>query len=148
MLKYFILFFTLSIVGLISTAATSGFHTSEDVVKKLSLYNLPVGSFSKGTSLLSDQQLDDMYSDLELANQFATKNEPNEDAVYEMERVTLLIYQRDPELYSTFILLPAYRDHKKTFEQAAARLHPTDRQRILQSLNDAEKFYNEGEGKE
>lgn len=145
MMKFLILFFALSIAGLLSTAATAGFHKSEDVVNKLSLYKpdalQPEGVDSKS----SDLQMDEMFSDLEQASKFSMSTAPSVAAVFEMERVALITSLRDSRFEASLILTETYIKNKKIFSEAAKKLAPKDREFLLDGLQQAERYFHEGD---
>ncbi|MBK9323485.1 MAG: hypothetical protein IPM97_11190 [Bdellovibrionaceae bacterium] len=129
MSKYF---FILSL-AFASVLQAKEFTSSDQIVKKLSAYQLHdlTGDIQRLKNKES-LKIDEMFDDLEAAAKFLEGKTPSEDVAYHIERVCLLTFLHDPTSFAVDLTLSTYEKNKSIFEKAAKKLHNYDMQVILE----------------
>lgn len=111
------------------------FKSADAILKKLSAYKVAdVEGDIKRLKNKEKLKIDEMFDDLEAAAKFFETGTPSEEAVYQLERVSLITFIHDPSTFAVDLILPVYIKNTALFKKAAKRLHPVDATLIMDVL--------------
>lgn len=148
MKKQILTFFILFISSLISFPLyAENFTSSENAVEKLEAYTVKdIEDDKERLKKRRELKIDEMFKDLERAMKYLEKSPLTEELAFQLERVSLITLIHDPSAYAIEIILPVYQKNKDLFKKAAKKLHPVDRDLILDLLQSHDEADREGQG--
>ncbi len=122
------------------SAYAAEFKSVDEAAKKLSAYTVAdIDGDAKRLKENQELKIDQMFNDLEKTEKFLRKNNLTEDLAHEMERVSLITFIHDPTTFAIDLILPVYQKNRIIFEKAAQKLHPYDRNLLMEILKSKDK---------
>jgi hypothetical protein len=145
-MKKLSLLLTITLLSFSAHAATD-FKSVDDATKNLSSYSVAdIDGDAKRLKEKQELKIDQMFNALEETAKFLEKNTLTEDLAYQMERVSLITFIHDPTTFAVDLILLVYQKNKVLFEKAAQRLHPYDRNLLLETLKSKDEATSGGNG--